>query len=134
MPRKRSPKAFCRIVNAVNEPADLRLMTAAAFIIQGTNRDIAGTRTVSEEFSLGCCQNTAVVLGNHVFNIADMRGVVENDTLFTVMNVQIVGHDVLAENEAAYISPIVSLPFWSRSAIRYWVWNCRKIPAIRLDL
>ena len=87
MPGQGPAQTRRRIVYAVYQTADLGLMPSSALIIQRANRDVTGTRSVTEQFLSRRRQNATVMLRDDVLDIRDMGGIVKYDALLAVMNV-----------------------------------------------
>ena len=100
MPAKASAQAAVGIVNTVFELRYFRLQPRTAFEIQTLDNDVAGTFGVSEEHIGRGGDYAAVVLCHYVIDDGEVGAIVECETVFAVVNIEIIGNHVLAEYKA----------------------------------
>ena len=100
MPFQRAAQALFGVVNAVSQAADDRSVAVSRLIVDRADRQITGTGAVSEEHTARGRYDTAVVLCDDMVDHGDMRAVVQYDALLAVMDVKIVSHHVLSQNES----------------------------------
>ena len=68
MPFQRAAQTFFGIVNAVSKSADHGSVSVSRFVIDRTDRQIAGSGTVSEQHTARCRDDTTVMLCNDVID------------------------------------------------------------------
>lgn len=100
MPFEIAAKTVLGIVDRRHEPGDDRQMVATALIVDGTDFDVARRAAVAEEVGRGRRENDAVMLGDDVPDRREMRRVVKDDAFLAVVHIEIVGDNMLAENDS----------------------------------
>ncbi len=102
MPCHTAPEAVLRIVHAIHQFGNFRgrRHCLAAFEIQESDGEVHIVGGVAEHPAPGGGEDDAVVLGHNVADCGQMGGIVEDDGLFAIVHVQIVGADMLSQDEA----------------------------------
>lgn len=71
-------------------------------IIHRSDGEVTGTWSVSEELPSRGGNDAAVVLCHDVRDHRDMRAIVKNDALLTVVDVNVIGDDVFTDHKAIF--------------------------------
>lgn len=102
MPFQRSAQALLGVVHTVRQAADHGSVTVSWLVVDRTDRQIAGTGSMTEEHSARGRYDTAVVLCDNVIDHGYMRAIVQNDAFLTVVNVNVIRDYVLTDHEAVF--------------------------------
>ena len=100
MPCEAAVETVFRIVDTVLQLTDRGLQSCSAFEIDGAHRYIAGALRHAVQLLGGRGHDLGVMLGYDMLDHGKVGAIVESDALFAVMNVQIVGHHMLAQNKS----------------------------------
>ena len=99
VPTDGAAETVVRVIDSIYQFRDLRRgrNRLPAFEIQDSYREIDLGGSVAEHLSAGGGKDDPVVLGNDMAYRGKVGGVVEDNSLLAVMDIEIVGADMLAE-------------------------------------
>ena len=102
MPLERAVQTLFGVINTVSKTADDRSVTVAGLVVYRANHKIARTGAVTKKLASGRCDDAAVVLCHDMIDHGDVRAIVKNDTLLTVMYVYVICDHVLTDNKTVF--------------------------------
>ena len=102
MPAQMAAQTLVGIVYAVFQLTNGRFESRTAFKIEAFNHHIARPLGVSEQHIGRGGHDAAIVLRHDVRDDRKVRAIVEGNAVLAVVDIEIVGHHVLAENKTVF--------------------------------
>ena len=99
MPSYAAMQPVFRVIHGISELRNGRLVADPRFKVDRTDFDVARAAHMSEKVLMRGSDDDGIVLCDDVIDDGQMRTVVENDSLFAVMHIQIIRYDVFAHHQ-----------------------------------